>query len=174
MHILFIGHSLIEFFDWQQRFPGHRVVNLGVAGEMVEGLLRRVGGITRAYSTADLIFIMSGLNDVVMEEFNFLNSYGEIISRLKATYPTARIFIHSLLPTAVDFIDDADIWEVNGALQVLARSEGVEYIDLYGNFTHADGSVIQEYLLADGVHLSERGYEVWSKVIEEIINRFSH
>jgi len=36
--ILFIGDSLTEFFDWQKRFPGHKVVNLGSAGETVETL----------------------------------------------------------------------------------------------------------------------------------------
>jgi hypothetical protein len=39
MNILFLGHSLIEFFDWQKRFPDHLAVNLGKAGESVEGLL---------------------------------------------------------------------------------------------------------------------------------------
>ncbi|HDH01537.1 MAG TPA: GDSL family lipase, partial [Nitrospirae bacterium] len=50
--ILFLGHSLIEFFDWQTRFPDHRVASLGVAGETVEGLLSRLDGIIKEYPYA--------------------------------------------------------------------------------------------------------------------------
>ena len=173
MNILFIGHSLIEFFDWQKRFPAHKVANIGAAGEMVEGLLRRIGSITGKYDSADLIFIMSGLNDVAMEEFDFLGSYREMLIRLRSAYPDARIYIHSLLPTAVDFISNTSIWDINGSLKELAGELGIEYLDLYRDFTHDDGRVIREYLLADGVHLSDKGYEVWSGVLEEVVERFS-
>jgi len=173
MNILFIGHSLIEFFDWQKRFPAHKVANLGVAGEMVEGLLRRIGSITGKHDSADLIFIMSGLNDVAMEEVGFFDSYREIIVRLKSSYPDARIYINSLLPTSVDFISNISIWDINGSLKELADESGTEYLDIYRDFTHADGRVIREYLLSDGVHLSDKGYEVWAGVLEEVITRFS-
>ena len=171
MNILFIGHSLIEFFDWQKRFPAHKVANLGIAGEMVEGLLRRIGSIIGKYDTADLIFLMSGLNDVAMEEFGFLDSYREIIIKLKSAYPDAKIFINSLLPTSVEFISNKSIWDVNSSLKELAFNTDVEYLDIYLYFTHADGRVIREYLLADGVHLSDKGYDVWSGVLEKIIEQ---
>lgn len=173
MKILFIGHSLIEFFDWQKRFPAHSVVNLGVAGEMVEGLLRRIRSITGKHSSADLIFLMSGLNDVAMEELGFLGSYREVIVRLKTAYPDVRIYINSLLPTAVDFIDNTSIWDVNDSLKKLSAESGAAYLDIYHDFTHPDGSVIREYLLADGVHLSDQGYEVWSGVLEGVIQGLS-
>jgi lysophospholipase L1-like esterase len=173
MKILFIGHSLVEFFDWQNRFPSHKVANLGVAGETVEGLLSRIGSITGKHTCADLIFIMSGLNDVAMEDFDFIGSYKEIIERLTSTYPDAKIFVHSLLPTNVDFIADRSIWEVNNSLKELAENTGVEYLDVYRIFTDEEGSALKEYLLADGVHLSNKGYDAWSGVLEGIINQTS-
>jgi len=30
--IAFIGDSLTEYFDWQNRFPEYEVMNLGIAG----------------------------------------------------------------------------------------------------------------------------------------------
>ncbi len=137
---------------------------------MVEGLLRRVGSITGKHDSADLIFIMSGLNDVAMEEFGFLGSYREILIRLKSAYPDASIYIHSLLPTSVDFISNTSIWDINASLKELAGELGVEYLDIYRDFIHADGSEIREYLLADGVHLSDKGYEVWSGVLDRILH----
>lgn len=173
MKILFIGHSLIEFFDWQNRFPLHRVANLGVAGETVEGLLARIGSITRKHTSADLIFIMSGLNDVAMEDFGFIGSYREIIEKLTFAYPDARIFIHSLLPVNVEFITDKSIQEVNNSLIELAADTGVEYLDIQRIFADEKGAARREYLLDDGVHLSDKGYDTWSGALEGIINQTS-
>ncbi|MBI5675924.1 MAG: GDSL family lipase [Nitrospirae bacterium] len=173
MNILFIGHSLIEFFDWQGRFPLHQVANLGVAGETVEGLLSRIGSITGQHPSADIIFIMSGLNDVAMEEFGFAGSYRKIVEKLIPAYPQARIFIHSLLPTNVEFITDKSIQDVNRSLKELAKDTGVEYLDIYSIFINEEGAAISEYLLDDGVHLSDKGYDAWAGVLEGIINRTS-
>jgi|Deesub1362A_J573_1020465.scaffolds.fasta_scaffold00361_20 lysophospholipase L1-like esterase len=172
MDILFIGHSLIEFFDWQERFPAERVINLGVAGEMVRGLLSRIDSIVTDHPSADMIFLMTGLNDVAMEETGFIETYREVIERLKTAYPDTIIYIHSLLPTIVEFIDNETIKEVNDSIQKLALDTGVEYIDIYDLFIDSDGRPIREYLLDDGVHLSESGYAVWSGVIEGKINAY--
>jgi lysophospholipase L1-like esterase len=171
MDILFIGHSLIEFFDWQERFPLHRVANLGVAGESVEGLLSRVEKIIKKHPAAQLIFVMSGINNIAMEDFEFFSSYKKIIERLSTAYPRAQIFINSLLPTRVDFISDESIRDVNKSLKELAEDCGAEYLDIHRLFLDADGRAKKDYLLEDGVHLSDNGYAVWSEAIEGIINK---
>lgn len=171
MHILFIGHSLIEFFDWQGRFPAHRVSNLGVAGETVEGLLSRVERVIKEHSSADLIFIMTGLNNIAMEDFEFFDSYKEILEKLSASYPSARIFINNLLPTLLEFILDESIQNVNNSLKGLARDTGVEYLDIYRLFIDREGRPVKDFFLDDGVHLSDKGYAVWSKELETIISK---
>lgn len=173
MNILFVGHSLIAFYDWQKRFPSHNVTSLGVPGETVRSLLRRIGTITEQHSSADAIFLMSGLNDVAMEDFGFLDQYREIVRRLTSAYPEARIYVQGLLPTNVEFIDNPVIQDVNVSLRGLAVETGAVYLDLYRSFVREDGSVITGYLLDDGVHLSDTGYAVWSGVLEETVNQLS-
>lgn len=169
MNILFLGHSLIEFFDWQGRFPAHQVANLGVAGETVEGLLSRLENIIEANPRAELIFIMTGINNVAMEDFDFLDPCREIIVGMTAAYPNAGIYIHSLLPTLVDFIENETVRLVNISIKNLAESTGAGFIDLYRHFVDRRGTPVREYLLDDGVHLTDKGYSVWAGVIEEII-----
>ena len=171
MYILFAGHSLIEFFDWQERFPDHRVANLGVGGESVEGLLARIPEITERHPVAHLIFIMTGINNIAMEDFNFFDSYKRILEKLLAAYPEIKIFINSLLPTTVEFIPDESIRKVNASLKELARDTGVEFLDIYSLFIDAEGRAVKDYLLDDGVHLSDKGYAVWSGALEKIIDK---
>lgn len=170
MNILMMGDSLIEYYDWQKRFPCHRVWNLGIAGESVEGLLSRVMRIHEICPEADCIFIMSGINNVAMGDTDFIDFYKVVLEKLSSFYRTARIFVHSLLPAATGFISDHSIRGVNDFLLTLARDSGAEYLDVYGRFVDTKGRPVREYLLDDGVHVSGAGYEVWSGMIESIIN----
>lgn len=167
--ILFIGGSLIEFFDWQARFPGHEVTNLGRAGETVEGLLSRVQGIIMKNPSPDMIFIMTGINNVAMEDFGFPDSYRKIIGRLTAACPRTRIFIHSLLPTMLEWMENASIRDINLVLGKIAQEKGAAFIDLYREFTDTHGMPVNAYLLPDGVHLSDAGYAAWAEAVEKII-----
>ncbi len=169
--ILFIGHSLIEFFDWQGRFPDHRVANLGVAGETVEGLLSRVEGIINEYPRPDMVFIMTGTNNVAMEDFDFMSNYRNIIEKLSDAYPKSGIFILSILPIMLDWITDADILQVNLAIEQLTRKTGVGFLDIHRLFVDIEGNAVTDYLLDDGVHLSAPGYSVWTKALEGIVNQ---
>lgn len=170
MRILFIGHSLIEFFDWQKRFPGHSAVNLGVAGETTEGLLARLEKIIRACPSADLIFLMTGLNNIAMDDFDFLDSYHEIIQKLSSAYPKARIFVNSILPTRLEFIDNGAIESSNRAIRKIADESKAGFIDAYALFVDSNNGPIKAYFSPDGVHLSDSGYRVWDGAIEKKIS----
>lgn len=169
MNILFVGDSLIEYLDWQERFPDHTVMNLGAAGESVQGLLSRTVIIKEICSEADLIFIMSGINNVAMGDNDFIDVYKVIIEKLSILYPDARIFINSLLPVSVDFISNELIQRTNEFLKILADKMNVFYLDIYRKFIDTKGMPIREYLLEDGVHLSRTGYVAWSRVIGNAI-----
>jgi len=168
--ILFIGDSLIEFYDWAGRFPEARVHNLGVAGESVEELLHRIPRITGGIPRAGMIFLMTGINNVAMESFDFLSSYCKIIEGLSGAYPDARIFITSLLPVLLGWVPPEVIVRLNKYLEGVAENTGAEFVDIYSLFTDGKGSPKEEYLLSDGVHLSEKGYAVWAQAVERNMN----
>ncbi|HEC97932.1 MAG TPA: GDSL family lipase [Nitrospirae bacterium] len=169
--ILFLGHSLIEFFDWQVRFPDYRVASLGVAGETVEGLLLRVEGIIKEYPYADLVFIMTGTNNVAMEDFDFLDAYREIIEKLSAAYPEAGIYVHSILPIMLEWITGEDLQRVNRSIKEMTGKTGAGFLDIYNLFTDRDGKAVKNYFLEDGVHLNDNGYSIWTGALEKIVNQ---
>ncbi len=171
MNILFLGDSLIEYFDWQERFPGHRIGNFGVAGESVQGLFSRVTMMEEFSPDADRVFIMSGINNIAMGDDDFIGFYRVVIERLQSLYPGAVITACSLLPVNMEFISNETIKKVNRALYGLVKETGTEWLNMYDRFIDTKGRVITEYLLEDGVHISQQGYVVWSGAVEEIINR---
>ena len=79
---LFIGDSLIQFFNWQERFPDKNIFNYGIAGETAEGLLARLPNIINQVQSPALVMIMTGINNLSMEDYGFLFSYKKIIALL--------------------------------------------------------------------------------------------
>lgn len=167
--IMMLGDSLTEYFDWQARFPDHNVMNLGISGETVEGLMGRTGRIISSNPRADLIFIMSGINNLAWEEPDFLDSYGVILDRMADAYPNAEIYLQSILPTLLPWINIESIEKVNIFLKNLAENHNgkrVRYLDVYTRFI--EGGPV-ELLSPDGIHLSDKGYETWAGVLEGVI-----
>ncbi len=178
--LVFIGDSLTECFDWQGRFSEYDVMNLGIAGETVEGLLIRIDRIGSSIKnisskgTAPLrkrdcpliIFIMTGINNIAMEDSDILKSYKKIVSELSSKFKDAVIVAQSILPVNLYWIDNDAIKEINERLKETANEFNAEYLDIFSLFIDSKGTPNSEYLLDDGVHLSDAGYDVWAKAVE--------
>ena len=165
---LFIGDSLIEFFDWQERFPDREIYNFGSAGETAEGLFARLPNIISRFASPGLIMIMTGTNNIAMEDYGFLFTYEKIIDLLQKSYAQKTIVITSLLPIELFSLGEA-VPRVNKRLLDIARRKNIIYLDLYPLFLGADSRAISAYYEPDGVHLSEEGYETWAKALENMV-----
>jgi lysophospholipase L1-like esterase len=169
LNIIFIGDSLIEYFDWQQRFPGHQVLNLGLSGETVQGLYARVRRIVSAASAPDVLFIMSGINNLAMDDFKIMDEYERLLKSLKTAFPSSLIVVQSILPVTM-YADNKQIEDINAELKTKAKGLKISFLDVYSVFVDSEGAPKTEYLLEDGVHLSEKGYEAWSNKVENVLD----
>ena len=88
-HLVFIGDSLTEWYDWQERFPAYRVTNLGISGETVEELLDRRDHIRDRVKDPDIIFLMTGINNILSERYDITVPYREIMRNLTTWYKGA-------------------------------------------------------------------------------------
>ncbi|MBE9519612.1 MAG: GDSL family lipase [Proteobacteria bacterium] len=165
---IFIGDSLVEFFNWQNRFPDQQVINFGQAGETAEGLAARLPGIIKRYEAPDLIMIMTGTNNIAMEDYGFLFTYEKIIEQLQDACPGATIVMVSLLPIELFWLGDA-VPRVNKRLKEISQNLAVHYLDLYPLFLGRDSKQNPACFEPDSVHLSLQGYEVWADALEEFL-----
>ena len=170
-YLVFIGDSLTEWYDWQERFPAYRVLNLGISGETVEELLDRRDNIRSRVGSPDVIFLMTGINDILSERYDITGSYAEFVRNLATWYKGAKIVVQSLLPVDMPWIQNDTIRTVNRHLAEIARQQGAVFLDVYGAFTDDNGNPKPGLISDDGVHLSGKGYDVWAKVVEAYLLR---
>ena len=98
--LLFLGDSLIEYFDWSERFTEHEVYNLRIAGETVEELHFRLRDIFRKVKDPDMVFIMSGINSMAMGHEGIADIYRKVVQEVRQAYPSARVIVAESSPCA--------------------------------------------------------------------------
>lgn len=172
-HLVFIGDSLTEWFDWQRRFPDYQAANLGVSGETVQGLLARRGRIRSQIAEPDFIFLMTGINNIANEQYDIARPYREIVRNLTTWYKRSMMIVQSILPVDLTWIDSNIIRNTNRELEQIAQDYEAEYLDVYAGFVDNEGNPKTGYLQDDGVHLSSKGYEVWANEVERFLRQRS-
>jgi lysophospholipase L1-like esterase len=168
-NLVFIGDSLTEWYNWQIRFPKYCTTNLGISGEPVESLLDRRDRIRASIDDPDFIFIMTGINNIVMEQYDIAGSYHEIVRNLSTWYKKSIVVIQSILPVALESISNNIIRDINRHLEQIAREFSAEYLDVYSLFIDSNGNPKYEYFQDDGVHLTSEGYDVWASEVERFL-----
>lgn len=168
--IVFIGDSLTEAFDWQSRFPAYEVHNLGLSGEPVDGLINRVLEGYLSESKPDILFVMTGINNLWRGDHDILERYESLLSALFRTLPETRIVVQSILPVTM-WVSPEVIEEINEALKKMASDYRMDYLDLHTLFLLPDGAPDAACFEEDGVHLEEEGYRRWSGEVERFLQK---
>jgi lysophospholipase L1-like esterase len=165
----FIGDSLTQWYDWEGRFPEDKIVNLGISGETVEGLLNRRDRIRSQIGEPDYIFLMTGINNIANGQYGIAVSYNEVVRNLTTWFKRTRVVVQSILPIELSWISNTAIINANHEIALIAREHGADYLDLFSLFMDSNDHPKKGLLSDDGVHLAAKGYEVWANEVERFI-----
>jgi len=171
--LFLVGDSLIEFCDWQSWLTELHAINLGRAGETVGELLARLPEILALRPPPDSLLLMTGTNNVCREDFAFLTDYETILRQCRAALPDTMITVNSLLPIALPYLASNVTARLNSLLRELATRQGAAYLDAHAALTDAGGLPLAGALSPDGVHLGQRGYQLWIETLHTHLQSLS-
>jgi lysophospholipase L1-like esterase len=112
---------------------------------------------------------MTGINKIANERYDIILPYRELVRNLTTWYKQSKVVVQSILPVELTWIDRNVIKDTNRVLEQLATEYGAEYLDVYSLFVDSKGDPWNGYLSDDGVHLANKGYDVWAKEVERFI-----
>lgn len=173
--IIFLGNSLTQGGDWAAWFPKYKPANRGISGDNTAGVLARLNEITE--SKPAKIFLMIGINDISQNYKNdyLCKNFEKIIRGILTESPETTIYIQSILPVNNDFRrydrlinKEKQIITLNNRLIKLCNKENIIFVNLYPLFILNKNKLNPAYT-TDGLHLNEKGYQVWVKAISDLI-----
>ena len=173
--IVMLGNSLTDGCEFNELFNNKHIKNRGIVGDIVQGLIDRVGPIIEGQPKK--LFIMCGVNDIShdVSADSIARVTEKLIVMVKQGSPRTKIYLQSLLPFNNDVREwkllkgrDHVVVEANALLEQVARRQGVTWINLYPLFVDDQGRLRAE-LTNDGLHLMGQGYLIWRDAIKPYI-----
>lgn len=148
---VFIGHSLIQYGNWDEVLPDYKIINRGIGGSTIEMMTEVIN--SELKSKPKKMFIMIGVNDMGKDVENIKSDYSKLFESVKM-YPKTDIYYLSILPNSY-MKKNIDI--ANSHVKMLCSTSNIKYIDLNQAFSDKNGFLKKE-LTIDDVHLSGKGY----------------
>lgn len=173
--IVFIGDSIIDYFDTNKYYDNDNLVNRGIAGDTTRGVLNRLDQIINI--KPKVVVLSIGSNDIT----RYHSSVSEIVKsilqikyELETNIENVKVYILSLTPVLRDHAITNNIYmktrnndiidEINDELTIYTK-----IIDTNGCLKDSNNNLKLDYTV-DGLHLTELGYQVFSSVIANAIN----
>ncbi|MBM4267923.1 MAG: sialate O-acetylesterase [Deltaproteobacteria bacterium] len=160
--VVFLGDSITQGGNWNELFPGVPVRNRGIGGDTTRDVLARLDQVVEGKPAQ--VFLLIGTNDLErgVPIATILQNEDLILTRLREGSPGTQVLLQSVLPRAASWRPQVE--ELNAGLAVLAEKHGATWIDLYGSFLDADGSIRNDDA-NDELHLLGPGYTRWRDIL---------
>ena len=177
--VLLVGDSItIQWGEaWATHFPGLKTINIGIGGDKTQNVLWRLdhGGV--AGLQPKVIVLMIGNNNMFFTPETGIEAaakgIGMCVTSLRAKFPRAGIIVAKILPAHSPgnrFYED--IKKTNTALDTLKLDSDpkVQILDLWADFTAADGTLKPGLFSADNIHLTQTGgYKVYAAKLKPLL-----
>jgi lysophospholipase L1-like esterase len=180
--LLFVGDSITDWFSnprgqaqtpaaglevWNKYFSEFKPANFGIAGDTTQGVLWRMQNGELEGFNAKLIVLMLGTNNINRNPVDeIVDGDRLIIDEFKKRQPQAKVLVLGIFPRNADPANPlrATIKEINSKLETLADNNKVFYMDIGNKFLTPDGTLTTE-VMADGLHPTAKGYQIWADAI---------
>ena len=173
--IVMLGNSLTEGGgDWGKRLGKEHVINRGISGDEVMGVYDRLHQILPGKPAK--LFLLIGVNDVShdLSTDSIVYRIDQTLTRIQKESPETKVYLQSLLPIDESFNrykrltnKTYQIPEINARLEALAKEKKITFINLYPLFTEKGTNVLRKELTSDGLHLNDKGYQIWVDAIKK-------
>lgn len=185
--IVFIGNSITQGIAgerpsvtykpgkaaFDKAFSGYNWISAGISGDRTQHILWRLQNGSYAAAKPKVAVLAIGVN-------NFADDSGEeaakgiheILQWMKKNMPATKIILIGTLPCGVKK-DDAyrKKYETVQAIIRKYKQKNLMYLPLANTFIRPDGNLDLTLCSGDGIHLVEKGYEMWANTLKDLVEK---
>lgn len=170
--VLFIGSSSIRFWSTLDRDMQPMVtIRHGFGGAKLADVEFYAEELVNAFAPRAVV-VFAGTNDLSPGNTKppevLLDTYRGFVAKVRADLPSTQIYFIGITPTLLRW----DVWDIIRDTNELIRGfceeqTRLHYIETGPPLLGPDGEPNADNYRFDGLHLSERGYEIWTDIIRE-------
>jgi lysophospholipase L1-like esterase len=171
--VLFVGSSSIQMWPTRECFDGFAVINRGFGGSQISEVNYFAGRIVLRYEPKVIVFY-AGDNDVAAGKNarRVFDDYKKFVKLVHDGLPRTPIIYVGIKPSRSRW----SLWPVMNEANMMindfsGKHDLLFYFDSATPLLSSDGKPNVEFFLKDQLHLNDKGYEVWTKLLRPIIEK---
>lgn len=172
--VVFIGSSSIRMWNTLERdFPGFAVLNHGFGGSEYSDLLYFKEQLIGEFEPS-MVVVYAGDNDIANgEDPAAIAEEAELfVDALRRLANGAPVIVLSAKPSISRWELKDKYEKLNTQLERIATGfDHVVYVDVWTPMLKRNGEVEKELFIEDGLHMNEKGYEIWKNALKPFLSR---
>ncbi|WP_421829319.1 SGNH/GDSL hydrolase family protein [Larkinella sp.] len=171
--ILFTGSSSIKLWQTLQAdFPDKKVLNRGFGGSKLPDVIYFADRVTVPYKPKQIV-IYAGENDVAsgtVTAQEVRDRFVTLFTKIRKSLPKTPIVFISMKPSPSRRKFLPITMEANDLIKnYIAKQKQAQYLDIYTPMLDANGQIRGELFRADSLHMSPKGYEIWTAKLKPLL-----
>ena len=170
--IVVVGSSSIRLWDLAASFPGMRLVNRGFGGSQIVDSVTHVDLLVLKHKPRTVIFY-AGDNDIAAGRTPQVvaGDFKAFVGKVRGALPQTRIAFVGIKPSIQRWKLIASVREANALIRRLCESDDrLGFVDVDGPMLGWDEMPRKDLFVEDGLHLSRKGYELWSALVRPYLD----
>jgi hypothetical protein len=176
--IMFAGSSSIRLWTTLATdMAPYNVIQRGYGGAKLSDMAVYAERIFAPHPcSAIVIFVANDISgtelDKAPEEVAAL--FRSLLKTIRKSHPETPVFWIAITPTPSRWKVWPEIKKVNSLIEnICINKKNTFFIRTDFAFLNEDGLPVRDYFVSDNLHLSEKGYKVWTEIIKGEINKFA-
>lgn len=170
--ILFTGSSSVRLWhNLAESFPGKNVLNRGFGGSEMSDMLYYAPQLILKHKP-ELVFIYEGDNDIAAGRSaeQILANADSLVKIIRTALPKTKIIFISPKPSGSRWHLKAEYEDFNSKLEQFTKSrKRVYFANVWLPMLDATGNLLPGLFLEDNLHMNEKGYIIWTKVLNQFL-----
>lgn len=169
--ILFVGSSSIRKWDLKKSFPDLVTINRGFGGSQMADSVQFMEQLVLEHKP-NAVVVYAGDNDLGKGKSpeRVFADFSEFVAILKKKLPKTKIHYIAIKPSIKRWNLIEKVRFANQLIESYCKLHpDLHFVDISTPMLDKFGSLKPELFAKDGLHLSEEGYQVWTKKVLESI-----
>ena len=174
--ILFLGSSSFrKWEDVQKYFPDYKIINRGFGGSTIADAIYYAEEIVFPYDPKQVV-IYEGDNDLASSDKitadSVLNRFKQLFNLIRNNLPNTSIAFVSIKPSPSREKLIPEMKDANSLIKIFLKDKkNTAFIDVYHAMLNKDGKPDKSIFLEDELHMNDKGYRIWQKIIQPYLSK---
>jgi hypothetical protein len=169
--IVFVGSSSIRLWDLARSFPGLPTLNRGFGGSQIVDSVNHADLLVIRHKPRTVVFY-AGDNDLAGGKTPeaVLADYKAFVAKVRSALPDTRFVFIGIKPSIQRWALIAKVREANGLIRKFCEQDDrLGFVDVDGPMLGWDEKPRKDLLIDDGLHLTPKGYELWTVLVRPFL-----